>query len=245
MKWIGLCLSVVVASVAYGQGSMRAAKPVPPSPEVSALLKKMRTAYSTTKSAKLKMGFTQTAEEGSVTVMSDGTFSAPSSFKNKSNGLPGFEGKAYVLTTDGKRIQVEGTGSAKAEPYGIQTMVTDLPHTNLEVLCFWDWPRQLSTSTGGNMRMSTFRLGKTNWRGKSYTLLEETAKAQGIQVRYLVDPKTSFIWRTEQYRINEKKPFTVSWIDKMDLNVPVDKKIYKITAKPRVKKKESGDVISA
>jgi hypothetical protein len=236
MKWIGFGLSMFVACVASGQGSMRSAPVVPPSKEVSELLKKMRTAYSTAKSAKMATSFTQTEQGRGITILSKGSYRAPASFRIESTGLPGFAGKAYLLITDGKRIQVDGMpGKPVAETYGVQTMVEDLPHTNLEVLCFWDWKRQLSTERGGNMRASTFKLSTAQWKGKSFKLLEETAKAQGILVKYFIDPKSSLIWKTEQYRLGAKTPFTSSWIDKMEINTPVDSKIFKITAKPAEK----------
>ena len=141
----------------------------------------------------------------------------------------------YDLVTDGEQVHIEGLpGGELTHAWALQTMVGDLPQLNLEVINFWDWPRQLSTDPRGNMHFSTFSVMSRKWNGKTYDVLEENA--QRVRVRYFVDPKTSLIMKTEQYPLGSTVPSAITSIDKLELNVPVDKKQFVVAAVARKKK---------
>lgn len=217
MKRVALALIALVGGRAMATGT----------PEVEALLAKMRTAYSSVKSAHLSCTFEQFGGGKKVTMKSECSYLAPSDFRMVSTGLSQLKSNGYVVVADGKWIRVDGLpGGTVRQMYGFQNMVIDMPQTNLEVFSFWDWRRQLSTEQGANMSKSTFRLGQDSWNGKTYTVLEETASP--VRVRYFIDPKTSLIWKVEQYNLKSKSPYLICSIDKMELNAKVDAKQFVI-----------------
>ena len=200
-------------------------------PAASALLAKMRSAYAAVKSAEISTTYEQVGAGTKVMMKSECSYLAPLSFRIKSTGLPGLSPSGYSLVTDGQNIHIEGLpGGGLTQPYSERKMWQDLPQLNLEVLCFWNWQRQLSTEPRGNMHTSTFHVSSDTWKSKSYTILEETAEGQHVRVRYFVDPKTYLIWRTETYDLGSKTPYLIATIEKMDLNKPIDKSLFAVDA---------------
>jgi hypothetical protein len=105
---------------------------------------------------------------------------------------------------------------------------------NLEVMSFWDWKRQLSTSPGSNMETSKFKL-KLNvpWNGKKWTLLQETAYGQGVYADYYIDPKTSLIYRVCVFDLQKSQVRTETAVVKLERDVKVNPSIFKVKATVR------------
>lgn len=211
----------------------------PIDPQTAALLDKMSKAYKAIHSAKVTSSYSETKNALSVSIKSESTFLAPASFRIVSTGLPTLSGSGYTLVTDGKLIRTDGLPSKPwTSKYSRRDMVLNLPQVNLEVLCLWDWNRQLSYQRGGGMFRSTFKISSERRDGKSFTVLEETARRSQVRVRYFVDPSTFLISRTEVFDLTTNAtPFQIYQIEKMELGVPVDAKQFVVppAAAPKAK----------
>jgi hypothetical protein len=226
MRFPAAILCVCAASVALAS----------PQPEVASLLGKMRAAYSSTKAAKLTTKTVIHGQGKSLTIASHVLFQPPLRIQVSSTGIPGVVGGTFKAISNGKNLFLAGLpGGAMTQPASIDTVERALPQFNLEVLCFWDFAKQLSTQPGGNMNHSTFALKKETWKGKSWTVLEETAKAQNAFVRYFIDPKTSFIWRTLYMTLSSKAMRQEAWIELMEINKPVDSKAFTVPTPKAIK----------
>jgi len=203
--------------------------------EVEQLLGHMRDAYKGVKSATFTTETTFDTEDGKKTLTSDYAFKAPSMIRVilKGDILPG----PVTKVTDGQKISMSGPGgSAPVTDYTMDTFESGLL-SNLEALSFWDYQRQLSTDDKANMHKSTFNLITDEaWDGKRWTVLEESAKSDAdknkwVWVRYFIDPKTYFIWRTVVYNdADHDKAMLDSKITEMDTDARLDDDRFKISS---------------
>jgi hypothetical protein len=223
MRRIAAGVGVLLACQGFAQ------TPAKPAPDVVALLAKMRAAYSNVKTAQLSSTFLERKSDNTVVLKSECVYLAPSSFRIVSQGPDVLGARKYVLVADGKHIHVEGLpGGPMTHRYTHRDMVMNLPQLNLDVLCLWDWKRQLSTEPLGNMSQSKLKIGTDQWNGKTYTILDETAGQ--VRVRYFVDPVSSLIMRTEQFGLGDALPDIVVTIDKITLDGNVNPSQFKIAA---------------
>jgi hypothetical protein len=205
---------------------------VAPKPDVVALLAKMRRAYSTVKSAHISVKTNHYGHEARITSSSECDYKAPSSFHIATRGIAGLTKDAYELTTDGKQIHIEGLpGKPITMPYTVQAMVNNDPQLNLDVLCLWDWKRQLSTDPMGNMHFSTLVIKSDDWDGKKWIVLEETARRQNNIIDYYVDPKTFLICRTISSLLSPHRALSDVQVEKWDTTAKIDPTLFKIAAK--------------
>ena len=192
------------------------------------LLGKMRQVYRETKSASFQTKSSINEKGEKIVVTLNGEFANPNKMRVAFVGLPSGEA---TLICDGKEVAIVIEGQAKR---GLEYSVDNLGKSlfaNLETLCFFDWKRQLSTGEGGNMRSSKLRVAKEDWNGKSWLVLEEHAEMQRVDVRYFIDPETFYIWRTISTMIGEKEPFMDAQVLRLEINKPLDDKLFVIPKK--------------
>ena len=198
-------------------------------PNVEALLAKMRAAYGSAKS----VTFTTETEIGKQKVESSFSFLSPGKIRLAlSSSTSKTAGVLLTRISDGKTVSSKAGKRAgfKDQPYTPDSFVAGVP-VNLESICFFDWAKQLSTAPGKNMEHSSFKLLlNQDWRGKKWTVLEETATAQKIVCHYFIDPKTNFIWRTTVKAMpggnaQNNADFQIS---QMNLAAKIDPSIFKI-----------------
>jgi hypothetical protein len=243
MRHLVLLLGAVLAcsAVAQDQDRLKMLRTLPPQidPQAEALLIKMRTMYSSIKTARLTTTYEEVRPGARVLLTSKCAFKAPFSIRMVSEGLPKLAKSGYLLVTNGKRVHVAGLPSkAYTRNFDGRELRRNLPHINLEVMCLWDWDRQLSRKRrSGNMFGSTFKVTTEMWRGRPFTILEETNKGQEVRVRYYLDPKTTMIWRTEVFRLEGAQPHVIATIDTMELNVALDPNSFVVPEVPETRKK--------
>ena len=224
MPW-PLAFSILLVSQARGAV-------VKPSAEVAQLLKKMRVAYSTLKSAHVTFQSHHFGNGTTITSTSECWYQAPNLVRVETKGIPGLTKPLYTLVSDGTQIHINGLpGRPMTLMYSIDQMATNSPQMNLEVLCLWDWKRQLSTDIGGNMRLSTFGIRSDTWNGKKWTVLRETARSANAVVDYYIDPATFLMSRTISSLINPRQTTIDVQVKKWAINVPVDPSLFKLAAK--------------
>lgn len=215
LLWVGLLSAAFVGTASAAD------------PEVEQLLSKMRAAYSAVKSVQITTSSVfHRPQESKVQVVT--SFVRPNKIYSSMIGLPGTRpGTKVALYTDGKKVQMRGHPNGDVErPYTLQSYLTGLA-ANLETICFWDYTRQLSTAKGANMHDSKLKIVKgVAWNGRSWTVLEE--QAQGVFVRYFIDPNTSFINRTIVTNNAAKKVVAEHIIQKIDTAAKIDPKIFVI-----------------
>lgn len=170
---------------------------------VEDLLAKMRKTYQGTKTAKFETKMTVTGRNGKVVISLLFEFAQPNKMRASMQVPNAVEQTVYCNGKD--VVVVDNTnGGKQTMPYSVDVLGRAI-QANLESICFFDWARQLSTATGGNMKESKFKILSEKWNGKTYTVLEETAEAQNVFVRYFIDPKTNYIWRTVVQDLKTKK----------------------------------------
>lgn len=193
--------------------------------EVEALLAKMRSIYSGTKSAHVVVKTTNN-KLGSKPITVDMYYMAGRKIRASVDGIASRHGKTYRYTSNGSRVAYDDfAGNVQ---YGDFSLDVPIP-VNLEAMSFWDWKRQLSTSPGSNMQDSRFRI-KSNepWNGKKWTVLEETAYGQDVFVRYFLDPSTAMIYRVVVYDLARKEIRQETIVQKLERNVRVDPKMFEV-----------------
>ena len=105
--------------------------------------------------------------------------------------------------------------------------------------------RPLSPSLAGRLSLRCLQSGcesrkeqrflctsnRNKWEGKEWIVLDEDAPSVGLFVRYYVDPKTYFIWRTIQMTQDEKpskrKVIQDFVVKSLELDVEIDESIFK------------------
>lgn len=196
---------------------------------VEDLLAKMRKAYSSAKSVKLGVTSLMASELGEQELTVELMYVKPNKVATRVLGIPQAGKEGIQWRSDGKTIQWDTLEGKKSAAWTVRQAEQVAFAVNLETLNFWDWKRQLSTATGGNMKKSTFRLlAKETFQNKDYMVLEETAKEQQVFVRYFIDPKTYFIKRTRVERLDTKDLIMDCKVTKFELNAKVDPKAFKI-----------------
>lgn len=192
--------------------------------DVEDILKVLRDNYSKTKSVRLEVTSMVLTQQGEMNLTSQVLFKNPGSFRIESKGTPNI---SLLSISDGKDAYNKGfdgeVTKGKFDPDGIASPV------NLEVLCFWDWKRQLSTTKGANMNESDLRLlKKETWKGKDYMVLEEKAPKSKVFVRYYIDPATKYIMRTAVFSLDDTTLMLQDHkVTKLDVNASVDAKQLK------------------
>jgi len=206
---IGSCVLVTVVT-AFGADQ-----------DVEALLAKMRAAYSGAKSARLHVTAKAQGTAANATTVVE--YMAP----NKVRAVITSGGRSATLYCDGKNVTVLPKGGEPVTmSYRREIMESALP-VNLEVICFYDWQKQLSTAKGNNMEKSKLKIVPgQSWNGKKWTVLEETASAQKVFVRYYIDPSTSLIWRTVVQDLDKKNTLLESTLTSVSLNVSLKESIF-------------------
>lgn len=214
-------LRAILLSTLFGLSAISAAA----DKDIEALLAKMRTAYSSAKTARLKVAcrITQNNQKMSVGVALQ--YSSGNKVKATVTGLP--QVPQYDAVTDGKQIELKAGTNKRVQTYGLDPL-NGFVVANLETLCFWDWKRQLSTGVGGNMRESKLKLASMSWNGKNWTILEETASKQQLFVKYFIDPKTNLIHRTIVLSLATQKELGDYQVQKLEVNVAVEPGQFKI-----------------
>ena len=170
--------------------------------DVEDLLAKMRKAYKETKTASFELKTFLPLPEGDLVIKMKGWFKSPSKI---AVDIEMDERKVNVVS-DGKQIYATFTGAEQVAKmdYSIDMLNRILNGANLEVLCFYDWKRQLSTDKGANMHDSVLSIRKEKWKGKEWIVLEESAPQVDVYVEYFIDPKTHYIWRTIQMTLDKE-----------------------------------------
>jgi len=217
-------------SLMIALGAVLAAQPSGSDAKTEALLASMRKAYSTSKTAELTVKTVLLRQKKEHTVISDVTFSRPRRIYAEMKGWPGaHSGETVIFRSDGDRMSVEGGGDEPVKlPFAPDEVLGILP-SNLETICFWDWERQLSTASTGNMKASKLKiLEDQEWNGKKWLLLEETANEQRVFVRYWINPKTKFIWRTRTMSLDQSITFADCVLLKLKTNGRVNASKFEI-----------------
>lgn len=191
--------------------------------EVEKLLASMRTAYQAVSSASLRIDSKVKYSFGEVTHKVRFEYEKP----NRIHLAFDFQGKTIRRISDGKKVY---TFAEEAKPdvaaVSMDALGGDVP-VNLETLCFFDSNRQLSTSKEGNMAASTFKLLEgQEWNGRSWYVLEETAKGQNVFVRYWVEPDRFFIGRCEVFGLDKKTFIMDAQVKSMVLNQAIEAKLF-------------------
>lgn len=185
------------------------------------LLAKMQKAYGSVKTARFNV-ITRFMRAKTLVVSSKVQFSAPNKIALSTTGVPGLAAKDFTAVTDGKLVSMTGLpGGPITRAYQLDRFEQGMPQFNLETLCFWDWPRQLSRGPKGNMHESTFALRRENWNNANFYVLTETAAKQHVVVQYYVHPTSYLIYRTAQFDLGSKVPFQDEAISHLEINVPV------------------------
>ena len=193
--------------------------------QTEALLAQMRNAYRSAKTARFNVNSSFKSLKGFNKYVNSFSYKAPNRIRLAITS-PTVKG-TLVKVTDGKKISLSGQGfKAPVQAYSIDQFEASLP-VNLESLCFWDWDRQLSTAKGHNMAASKLAIKTESWNGKTWTVLEETATAQQIFVRYYVDPQSHLIWRTHVFT-TAKKEISDAVVTSMSINVPISDSVFNV-----------------
>lgn len=188
--------------------------------DVEEQLSKMRDAYKAVKAAKFTSESVLHIEGEKVTGTIDTVYKSENKVTMRATNLFGMEGVIKVIS-NGKKISVSTPEEKVDDDFSIEAMGQAMP-VNLEVMCFWDWKRQLSTEKGANMEFSEFKLLKDqSWNDKKWTVLEETAKGQGVFAKYWIDPKTHFIWRTEISDLESKEKVMDCTLKSLEVDIEV------------------------
>lgn len=188
---------LLILCTALSTGALAADK------EVEDLLAKMRVAYKNIGTATFRLESTLLAENGNLVLKMIGGFSSP----NKMYVFIDSEDIHLKIISDGKRIYaVNDTVEQVADiPFSNLRLGQALSFANLEVLNFFDWEKQLSTSESANMSDSELSIRKNvDWNGKTWLVLEESAPQVGVYVEYYIDPESHLIWRTVQMTLDKK-----------------------------------------
>lgn len=193
--------------------------------DVEDILKVLRDNYSKAKSVHMEVVSTMLVGQGEeIQLSSKAWYLGPSTFRIETKS----DGGTIISASDGKNGYNKGidgkVAKGKFDPDDIASPV------NLEVLCFWDWKRQLSTTPGNNMNESELRLlKKETWKDKDYMVLEEKAPKSKVFVRYYIDPVKKFIVRTAVYSLDNTAILLQDHkVTKFELNAKVDEKLLKL-----------------
>ncbi len=171
--------------------------------EVEALLAAMRKTYKEVKTAAFTMEATILSSNGDITITMDGVFKNPNKMSVKVN----VEDKSFRMICDGTNLfgVSEDSPTIHSEKYSLDKMGEMLMGSNLEVINFYDWKRQLSTAKGDNMHDSKLSIRQNEkWNGRKWTVLEESAPTVGVYVEYYIDPATNFVWRTVRMSLDKE-----------------------------------------
>ncbi len=171
--------------------------------KVEDLLAKMREAYKNIGTVTFKLESTILAEDGDIVIHMIGGFRSP----NMMYVYIDFDENRVKVVSDGENVYVAAGDSDRVMemPYNIDMMGSVLRGANLEVINFYDWERQLSTSDGANMHDSNLSIRRNEkWNGKTWLVLEESAPMVGVYVEYYIDPKTYLVWRTVQMSLDKE-----------------------------------------
>lgn len=195
--------------------------------EVDELLSKMRKAYRSAKTAKLVVE-TKVDSQDKFRAQTKVSFKSPNKIHARTTGLPG--GVEITMVSDGRRMIVSGPGGNQNLDFSMQNALRNLVG-NLETICFWDWQRQLSNESGGNMQQSDLSITKEKWEGKEWIVLDEDAPSVGLFVRYYVDPQSFLIWRTIQMtqegKPSKRKVIQDFVVKSLEIDPEIDESIFK------------------
>jgi len=217
------------AALLFLAGFTPAPAPEPLDTEVDKLLASMRTAYQAANSASIRV-------KSRVKVGDEWVTSMVTAYYEKPNRLNmAFKVKDVLLNrvSDGKKVYTwVDLASIRTEEVDADTLSNDAP-INLEIMSFFDWKRQLSTSPGANMEKSKFKVIKSeSWNGKSWIVLEESAHGQSVFVRYYIDPSTYLIWRCDVRDLEKRSGFLETEVVELTLNPKLEAALFKAPRKP-------------
>ncbi|MEA2552871.1 MAG: hypothetical protein QOJ65_1047, partial [Fimbriimonadaceae bacterium] len=148
MRLPGVLAMVVLGGLAHGQADAG----------TEALLEKMRKAYASIASARINTTCRFFHGRKSLDAVSVVEFANPMFVRVQTKGVPGLTKPSFLAVTDGKQAYLDGLPDGSVTlPYDSDKFSRYLPQLNLEVLCLWDWKRQLSTAPKGFMFRSTFK----------------------------------------------------------------------------------------
>lgn len=195
--------------------------------EVEDLLAKMRKAYKGMKSATFMLESTLQGANGDIVVKMKGGFKSP----NKMYADIDFEDMKLKIISDGKRIYAlnDVMDQVADIPYSDDNMGRALNNwANLEVINFYQWKKQLSTTEGNNMYGSKLSIRQNEeWNGKKWIVLEESAPQVNVYVEYYIDPKTHLIWRTVRMSIDKEFINGDFVLKELKTGVKIDDKMFK------------------
>ncbi len=182
---------------------------------VEELLKNMRRAYQSVKSAQLAIKIVLDNQDGVSSGVVSVDYLAPNRLRYASR-VGSTEVRRYA---NGKRVVTQRPGSRENQDRVDVDTLGGQVAGNLEWLCLFDWKRQLSTLKGANMAKSQLNVSlEKGWRGKSWIVLDERAPDMAVRVRYFIDPKTFFIWRCDVHRMQDDKRVAQTELQKLTLN---------------------------
>lgn len=213
-----LCLAIVSAACLGMAGEDKS---------VEKLLTKMRTNYRAVKSAVFTTNGMRLTQNGKKSQLrSETQFIAPKKVYSKIVGAKSVAKEPVAFVTDGRLFSVQGIpGRGRVEKFvPNQTQLIGLVPLNLESLCFWDYAIQLNNSSAGNMAQSKLSLESDTWKGKKWTILRE--KAQGLDIRYFIDPQSLFIWRTVVKRSVDNMVVGDYYLETLKINTAVSPSLF-------------------
>ena len=191
--------------------------------EVEKLLANMRQAYQSAQSASVVSKSTTEIDGKDETFAVRMDYAKP----NLLRMVFTFRGQEAMKISDGKKVyMIVGGGKPHEQKLTLDALGGDAP-INLETMAFFDWKRQLSTSSGANMEKSKFKIVLSEeWNDRSWIVLEETAHGQNVFVRYFIDPKTFLIWKCDVKSLDKKESIMTTEVQKLLLNPKLDSKIF-------------------
>lgn len=191
--------------------------------EVEKLLSNMRQAYQSAQTASVVSKSTTEIDGKEETFAVRMDYAKP----NLLRMVFTFRGQEATKISDGKKVyMMVGGGRPHEQKLSLDSLGGDAP-INLETMAFFDWKRQLSTSSGANMEKSKFKIVLSEeWNGRSWIVLEETAHGQNVFVRYFIDPKTFLIWKCDVKSLDKKESIMTTEVQKLLLNPKLNPKIF-------------------
>ena len=200
----------------YGNHAIRAlsrGRAEPASP-VERLLLRMRDAYAAIDHARVEMRERVIGRDGPSVRTGTVEFLGDERVRARFS-IPGYG--EVTVESDGFRITVNdparsGAAFTRHDAGNLNRALLG----NLEVYCFYDAFRQLSTARGGFMAASRLSvLTDQSWSGRRWTVLHE--EAGGLGIRYYVDPESHLIWRTVQADAGSNELRYESVVTRMEL----------------------------
>jgi len=160
------------------------------------LMTSLRARYGAIKGAELRERVVDS--EGQVTEVKL-FYKAPSTIRAIVKLPPEKGGASYnVYSGDGHMVVTGDRVKPYRLPFNPDLIQLSLKG-DLEMICLWDWRRQLSTGRGDNFERSALSVSSELHDGKAYEVLEEKPGGSSQINDYTVDPKLGIITRFRSF----------------------------------------------